>query len=91
VNKTEATKWAIHNMVVNYYYTLLDSVRKNITIPGLRFEDFLPEAQKRIRPLYDTIVADNLSCQDEAKKILSWQVKEQIEAEIITKASRPRG
>ena len=85
MDKAAALNWAIHHMVVDYYHKLLGSVRKNITIPGLKFEDFLPEARERIEALLPTILEDNLSCREEAEKVLSWQCREQAEVEIMSK------
>ena len=83
MDRKEAINWAIHHMVVDYYYKLTNSVRKNITIPGLRFEDFLPVAQERVSALLSTIIREKMSCLKEANKMLSWKCREQAEVEII--------
>jgi hypothetical protein len=85
MDKTSATNWAIHHMVVDYYHKLLSSVRRNIQIPGLKFEDFLPKAQERVEALLPTILDENLPCGKEAKKILSWKCREHAEIEVISK------
>lgn len=87
MDKETALNWAIHHMVVDYYHKLLSSVRRGITIPGLKFEDFLPEAQERIEALLPVIIEKKLPCQFEAMKVLSWSCKEQAEIEIISKVT----
>ena len=74
-------------MVVDYYYKLIDSARKNIKIPGLSFEDFLPVAQERVKALMPTILEENLSSRKEAKKLLSWKCREQVEIEEIQRSA----
>ena len=86
MDKAAAINWAIHHMVVDYYHRLVNSVRRNITIPGLRFEDFLPVAQERVRPLIPAIIAEKMSCEEEAKTLLSWKCREHAEIEIINLA-----
>ena len=91
MDKKEAINWAIHHMVVDYYHKLTGSVRKNITTRGLRFEDFLPVAQERVRALLPTIIKEKMSCLDEADKLLSWKCREQAEVEIILTARKFNG
>lgn len=83
MDKDTAINWAIHHMVVDYYHKLLRSVRSDITIPGLRFDDFFPEAKERIEALMPTILERELPCQLEAKKILSWRCREQAEVAVM--------
>jgi len=87
MDEPTALTWAVHHMVVDYYHTLIDSVRKNITIPKLRFEDFYPVAQERITALIPFIKTHQLSCLKEAERVLSWDCREKVEIEIINKVT----
>jgi len=88
MDRKTATNWAIHHMVVDYYHKLTNSVRNNITRPGLRFEDFLPVAQERVGALLPLISKEQMSCLEEANKLLSWRCREQAEVEVINLTAR---
>lgn len=85
MDEATALTWAVHHMVVDYYHKLIDSVRKNIKTPRLRFEDFYPIAKERVSALMPFIEDKKLSCSKEAKKILGWSCRENVEIEVINR------
>lgn len=83
MDQETALTWAVHHTVVDYYHKLIDSVRKNIQTPRLKFEDFYPVAKERVAALMPFIEKNKLSCIKEARKILGWNCRESVEIEVI--------